>query len=370
MAFNFDHSHYVPILKAKAGELDALCKATAIRDAFTPLIEVPPIPLSFPDDSDPVPAKSIDAHIKDVATKMAKSLAGGWPIMVDGFYTEEETLEDGREPIEGIFEKLTAAQIPFIPVLGLDSLKEHTDAVRKALEINQLNGCIRVRESDLEGSADASKQILALLKYLGLSARKMHLVVDFGTQVPSKSALPYQLEALPSVPEWLSLTVAATSIPIDLSEVPKNSVGSFDRKEWQVWSHISSKKSKLKRMPTYGDYTVNHPSLVEIDPKIMMMSPNIRYTGSNSFIIAKGQAVPRKRNRNAMNANLLPVDQYPKLAHAIIKHEEWAGPDFSAGDSFIKDCSEKKCVGNATSWRSVGTSHHLAYVVNQIANLP
>jgi hypothetical protein len=371
MPHEFDASHYVPILKAKAGELDALFKSASIQSAFTALIEIPPIPLAFPDGSDdPVPSKSIDAHVSDVAVKIAKALSSEWPIMLDGFYTEEETLSDGREPIEVVFDKLREEDITFVPVVGLDSVAEYTAAVKTAMAKDKQGGCIRVRESDLEGTADVGKQITALLKFLGTTAKKMHLVIDFGTQVPSKSALPHQLNSLPSLTDWASLTIASTSIPIDLSEVPKNTVGEFDRKEWQVWNHLRANSSKVSRMPTFGDYAVNHPSLTEIDPKIMMMSPNIRYTGRTTFIIAKGQAVPRKKNRNAKNANLLPVDQYPKLAKAIMEQDEWAGADFSPGDAFIKDCSQKKCIGNATTWRSVGTSHHLASVVHQIANLP
>lgn len=371
MTHKFDHTHYVPILKAKAGELDALAKSSQVRDSFTPLIEIPPIPLDYPDGSEePIPAKTIDAHVGDVASKIAKALEGELPIFLDGFYTEEETLEDGSEPIEAVYTILREAGVTFIPVLGLDSVSEYAAAVKKAIATDGNGGCIRVRETDLEGPGDIEKQINSLVKYLGSSPKKLHLLLDFGTQVPSKTALPYQIAALPALNDWLSLTVASTSIPIDLSEVPKNSIGTFERKEWRAWNYLRISSDKLVRLPTFGDYTVNHPQLTEIDPRVMMMSPNIRYTGKTSFIVAKGQAIPRKKKRTSENAHLLPADQYPKLAQAVMAQDDWMGPKFSPGDLFIKQCSEKKCTGNATNWRSVGTSHHLASVVHQLANLP
>jgi len=58
---------------------------------------------------------------------------------------------------------------------------------------------------------------------------------------------------------------------------------------------VRSKKKAVKRVPTFGDYAINHPILTEINPKLMLMSPNIRYTDSVNFVIAKGQAQPRKK---------------------------------------------------------------------------
>ena len=44
----FNHTHYVPTLKGRAGEYGALQAMTAeVKAALTPLIEIPPIPWDF-----------------------------------------------------------------------------------------------------------------------------------------------------------------------------------------------------------------------------------------------------------------------------------------------------------------------------------
>jgi hypothetical protein len=154
-----------------------------------------------------------------------------------------------------------------------------------------------------------------------------------------------------------------------------NSIEELEREEWLAWLSVRLKKKTVKRLPTFGDYAINHPLLTEIDPRLMMMSPNIRYTDSVNYVVAKGQAQPRKKKKptpeeTAAREKLAPNVQYPKLAAKLKEHSAWKGPKFSWGDDFIDRCSRKECVGNATDWRAVGTCHHIALVVKQLANLP
>ena len=57
----FDASHYVPILLAKRGERIALRELpTTIRSGFTPLLEVPQVPMDWEEDE----PKPLDTYIK------------------------------------------------------------------------------------------------------------------------------------------------------------------------------------------------------------------------------------------------------------------------------------------------------------------
>jgi hypothetical protein len=92
---SFDHSHYVPILKGKQGEFDALqniASANHIK-AFTPLIEIPPISASYSGpQSPPEPSKTIDKHVANVAEDLIKAVKNLPTIFVDGFYIETEVI--------------------------------------------------------------------------------------------------------------------------------------------------------------------------------------------------------------------------------------------------------------------------------------
>lgn len=154
-----------------------------------------------------------------------------------------------------------------------------------------------------------------------------------------------------------------------------NSTREIEREEWAAWLWLRGKKKAAKRLPSFGDYTINHPLLSEIDPRLMMMSPNIRYTSESEYVVVKGKAQPRKKKKptpeeEAYRASLAPSVQYPKLSAKVKAHAAWKGKDFSWGDGFIEKCFHKECVGNSTDWRAVGVCHHIALVVQQIANLP
>ena len=374
----FDHSHYVPILKGKQGELNALLNTDPkLFTSFTPMIEVPPIPSEYPEGQDtPIPAKTIDAHIKLVAKSFAKSLKGLPSVFVDGYYIElEDELDGGKSPIDALFEALRTAKIQFIPTIGLDRVEDYADSVKSAIDVDKRGVCLRLVESDIESFAALGAQITSLLKVLKVPPEQVDLLIDFGPKVPQNSALPFMLDALPSIDKWRSLTIASSSFPSSMMALKKNSIEELEREEWLAWLSIRSKKNATKRIPTFGDYSINHPVLTEINPRIMQMSPNIRYTGDLNYIVAKGQAQPRKKKKptpaeELARAQLAPSVQYPKLATLIKKHPAWKGAKFSWGDMFIDKCSRKECVGNSTDWRSVGTCHHIAAVVQQIASLP
>ena len=374
----FDHSHYVPILKGKQGELDALRKTASKHwKKCTPLVEVPRIPPAYQEiGEEPIPGKTIDKHVKDVGKKFIQAFQNLPSVFVDGYYIEvEDDLEDDSSPIDAIFSSLRSAKIPFVPVVGLDRVEDYADSVQDAIEKDNRGCCLRLVESDLEGIAGLGGQIDALLKVLTAKPNKVDLLIDFGSKVPSKAALPFIIDALPKLSDWRTLTIAASSFPSDMSGVGKNQIEELEREEWIAWLSVRSKQKSLKRIPTFGDYGINHPVLSEIDPRTMNMSPNIRYTDELNYVVAKGQAQPRKKwavtpEQKIAREQLAPKVQYPKLAKKIKGHSSWKSAAFSWGDDFIDKCSRKECVGSATDWRAVGTCHHIALVVQQIANLP
>ena len=377
----FDHTHYVPILKGKQGEFDALQNITSAEQikGVTPLIEIPQIAEVYPDpQSAPVPSKTIDEHVTDVSENLIKAVKNLPAIFVDGFYIEtEDDLQDGSSPIDSVFASLRAAQITFIPVIGMDRVEDYADSVSNAISTDNRGCCLRLVEADIDGLAELGAQISGLLQTLSIKPSDVDLLVDFGPKVPQKATLPLLINELPFISEWRTFTIASSSFPADMSDVKRNSVKELERDEWTTWLSLRT-KSNVKRMPTFGDYGINHPVLTDFNPFTMSMSPNIRYTDDLNYVLAKGQAQPRKKwasdpdhpERLEIRAQLAPGVQYPKLAMIIKKHKAWKGKTFSWGDGFIDKCSHKECVGNATDWRAVGMNHHIVLTVQQIANLP
>lgn len=364
---------YIPILKAKQGELEALKQArTEERQQILPLLEIPPIPVKWPEgEEDPVPAKTIDQHIAATSEKIASSLRGFERVLIDGAYVEEEeTLGSGEEPIAATLRLLREKGLTVVPVVGLDRVQEYGEAVRDFALDSGVGCSLRLSHQDLDLIFDLRSQIESLLAFLHLEPSQTDLIVDFGAKLPIRGQLPALVQDFPFLTDWRTFTLAFAAFPPDMSDIERHSTVEIDRDDWLSWLAVWRYRERLARVPTYADYGINHPSLVEIDPRVMSMSPNIRYTGELHYIVAKGQAYPKgKRKKLAQAPVASAAVQYQRLSREIMQQPEWGGADFSWGDWFIADCAEGNRVGNASQWRAVGTSHHIAFVVRQLASL-
>jgi hypothetical protein len=133
------------------------------------------------------------------------------------------------------------------------------------------------------------------------------------------------------------------------------------RYEWQLYKALVNalKKASL-RLPAFGDYVINHPKLLEIDPRIANPSATIRYTIDNSWYIVKGKNVRDKK---------FGFKQYRNLCRQVLASGYYCGLDFSWGDNYIQECaSGTGKTGNLSTWRQVGTNHHIEKVTRDIAS--
>lgn len=90
----------------------------------------------------------------------------------------------------------------------------------------------------------------------------------------------------------------------------------------------------------------------------MRASASIRYTTEDVWLILKGK-----------NLKDYGYKQFHDVSKSLLTNAVYSGPEFSSGDRYIRDCANRVVSsGNLTTWRRVGTSHHIAYVTQQIAN--
>lgn len=58
------------------------------------------------------------------------------------------------------------------------------------------------------------------------------------------------------------------------------------------------------------------------------------------------------------------------LCRNLAERSEFAGAAFSWADDYIAKCAQHKVgPGNATTWRKVGTNHHLTLVSRQLSSV-
>jgi hypothetical protein len=360
----FDHRHYVPILKGKAGEYQALKELKdQVKNHLTPLIEIPSIPWDFEND---VPGKTVDEHLVGVAANIEKHWGTERPMFVDLLWLPSPTATaDGRPTVTYVFDDARSKGLQLIPVTGLTRAWSHQDAVREIVARDQRGVCVRLVSQDFEDLLDLDTTLENFLTLLGVTPRNTDLIVDFkeitaGQASPLTIAIISIIKSLPSISDWRSITVAASAFPLNLSNLEASSVTPVPRAEWSIWESLARKRAKLPRMPTFGDYAISHPDIVEIDPRMMRMSAQLRYTTETDWLIFKGR-----------NVRDYGYEQIVGICKTVSERPEFKGELHCWGDTFIGNCGAGYGgPGSATTWRKLGTNHHLTLVVDQIANLP
>lgn len=348
---------YVPILKGKMGEFGALKETdNEIRSKMTPLIEIPPVPWDYSKDE---PAKTINNHVKGILKRLIESVGNSYPIYID-VELVEEIIKGSTYTIDFVLKELHSKGIEAIPVVRLSNSTPFLDAV-KANIANVGRVCLRLNQDQLN-EYNLATDVPELIKSLGINYKDTDLVMDFGYLSPEQEAMfttfsKMTIDAFPNIEKFASIVVAMTSFPENLANQDAASAVKVPRSEWNIWKELYGMGS-IKRKPVYGDYGISNPIMAEIDPRIMQMSANIRYTTSNDWYIIKGRGV---KNRG--------FEQFYKLSDYLVnKSGNFYGADFSWGDYTINEKGKGEGgTGNATTWRQIGTNHHLAVVADQLS---
>jgi hypothetical protein len=359
----FDHTHYVPILKGKEGEFRALSLLSErTKPNITPFIDIPRIDLNWTTN---LPKDTVEGHL----AKKAKKIAGAWgterPVFVDVFdLSLDLKTTAGTHCIDFLFTELRKLRVKAIPAVGLDrsSNGDYLRAVGRTIRKDSRGVSIRLLSDDMEVPIDGYAAVTDLIATLGLSEEEVHLLMDFRDitedGLPNVTAMATRfLTSLPTPKFWKTVVLACSAFPENLGGIPTRSVRSLPRSEWDLRNAIVRNK-KIPRLPAFGDYGICHPDLQDYDPRFTPTAA-IRYTIERGWLIVKAASIKKYKN-----------EQFRELSAMLRRRPEYYGISFSWGDNYISDCADSmtRGPGNLTTWRQVGTNHHIAVVTNQIAS--
>jgi hypothetical protein len=356
-----DERHYVPVLKGRAAEYDALSiLSDGEKDALTPLIELMPIPWDFANDHAMINGNE---HVDSATRNLARSWGPGRRVLVDlpAWLGPEARTIEGDHPMVLMLRLATETGLSVVPVLGLDRDTEYIEAVRDGHTGH--GACLRLTSADLV-RADIDGLLAQLLGTLGLAPGGADLIVDLKELNPE--AVDFNIigamgvvTAVPDVEAWRSLTLLGSGFPQNLADMQPASESRFPRAEWAVCSSLRGRN--LRRTPTYGDYSIDHPNPpVAIDPRLLRVSAQLRYTDETDWLVFKERNIRDFGN-----------EQFIDICRRLVTRPEFRGADFSWGDNYIavRAAGTDTRPGNPRTWRKVGTSHHIATVIDQLANL-
>jgi len=357
----FDHKRYVPCLRWKKGEYQALLFLhDHVKNDITPLIEIAEIGFDFETGED---VKTIDKHIEKFAKRLIDKWGYRWAFVDLKNIDPSERMQDRRHPVRFVFDDLRSKSAFAIPVTGIGRDKSYQDAVATTIAIDKSGVCIRLSLRDI-ASDTFTQRLEALLAKLGVERAECHLVVDL--EAPSNfepldgfiKMVRALLKKVPELEVWRTYTICGTSFPKSMGELPLG-VRLLKRHEWLFYKAFLKSLGRNELKPAFGDYAIAHPEIANIDMRLVKPSGTLRYTTNDGYYICKG---PNTRDHGKQ--------QYIKHCADLLKSGLFLGAKFSDGDDYIQKCARRRVApGDLTKWRRVGTNHHLEKIVSDIANL-
>lgn len=356
----FDHRHYVPCLRWKQGEYQAVSRFHAdTKEKFTPLIEVPEIGWDFENGT---LVKSVDEHLKPLA-KRIKNKWGGDACFVDlNLIDSSVRMKNGDHPLKYLFEDFRNITCTVIPVTGLDRDAVFQQEVKNVTARDKQGICLRMSLGQAARNT-IKTEIDSLITFCSVQPNHCDLVLDL--QTPNFTpldgfslAIQAVARKLPYLKLWRTFTIIGTSFP-DSMGVLKAGGNTVPRSEWELYKLLCNfMKDEWLRVPTFGDYAISHPQVLDLDMRVIKPSATIRYTIDGAWYIVKGS-----------NVRDYGFDQYQKMSERIINSQYYCGSSFSWGDGYIQNCANGSgSTGNLMMWRQVGTNHHIIKVIQDLAS--
>jgi hypothetical protein len=354
----FDHSRYVPCVRWKMGEYQALLRLTgSAKRAITPLIEVPEIGWDFENSQG---AKSIDEHIAKVPGRLITKW-GSRDFFLDCKLIETEAMADRSHPVEWIHSRLKDLQKHVCHVAHLNTSSVSAVAIRKIVNASPHRLALRLTLSDF-ARPELQQQVRRFLEYHRVSATETHLIFDleapnfepFDGFSKMLSAISAQI---PFLKDWATFTLLGTSFPASMGALTKGA-HELPRHEWIAYKAILSHEIPFGRVPTFGDYCIAHPAVVTGDMRLIKPAASIRYTINDRWLVIKGSAFRKNPQQVCTFSKNLVASPY------------FMGSGFSQADEHISKCAQGSVgPGNLSTWRWVGTTHHIEKIASDLASL-
>lgn len=357
----FNERHYVPILYGKRGEFSALRELGDVtRASITPMMIVPQVPWDYIND---VPAKTLDLHLEGFIDGLSKAWGRDSPFFIDmRQFSQLDVFSDGQQAVARSLE-LVWAQFPqCIPVLSYPDWSDSEASIASSAAAASNGLCVRLCISRLDEDDDLGALLLNISERYNIMLERIDVVLDMEDILEQNAGLYRRLASsmingIPELATSRTLTLAGTSFPQTLSGVEGGTIEVIARNEWNIWSGLL-RSQRLGRLPAFGDYAISATEVNDIDPRQMTMTASIRYTHEDSFIVVKGRSVKRHS-----------FDQFHERSEALVGSAFFYGVDHCGADRQIAACAQRATsTGNASTWRKLGTLHHLTLVSEMVAN--
>jgi len=354
------HLDYVPALKWRQGEYQALLRLSdAQKLRVVPLIEITPPEFDF---ELWMPKKTIDEHLATFAPRL-RAKWGSRPALLDcGLVPPTMRMADGTHPLAYLHDHSAILGANLVPVTSLERDSNYQRAVHQIDAVGSTGAALRCGLEDVL-DLGFDQNIVGLLGEIEIDLFALDIILDlrspaFEPQADLVATIVAGLSNSNTIYACRSVTLIATSFPDSMGSVTPP-LQFWPRREWLLYKAVRAALPAGFRTPGFGDYAIAGAEFTQMDMRVVKPSATIRYAVDDGWLIAKG-----------LNVRDNGFGQCRTLSGSITSSPNYLGTTHSAGSAYIDGCragTEK--TGNLTTWRWVGTNHHIAKVVSDLANL-
>lgn len=343
---------YVPILKAKRGELVALANLKReTRNLISPLLELVH-PKKLNEDE---LWKKIYLTVQECKSLLGHAFR---PYFDISDIPLEARCSHGYHPALVLHRELRSKSVKTIPVLAFDRDSAHLEAI-KSIGIND-RLCLRIDDFDVQDSESLRQNIFKLQSQFPSSSwdcvidlKEMDRLGDSSLHSDIVSTFKILDQG-----QFSSVALCGTSFPEMLSKCERGKFVEFDRKEWSLYKELI-KNSGSKLRPRFGDYGVVYPKYSERQtfgpPPV-----KIRYCTENNWLVVRGVRFNDPKSR----------EQYRNFCKQLQRDGVLSPKEFSWGDrelhSYANGDSLQRSSFTATDWIAIDTNHHIEFVSRQV----
>jgi hypothetical protein len=338
---------YVPTLRGKTGELDALARLSPLaKDCTTPVIDIPKPPdLSTTETFEKIAEKV--TLIRDI-WGTAHSLY----IDLSRFGSNESA--DGRpHPVIKTFELARQCRLRAIPVCGTTLTRgpgtEYIDAVSKIAKQDGRGLAVKLVAFEFNSPESTVKELLATAELLNVGPENCDVILDFEAfdRLPADlhmkdraaSTITESIDALESI-RPRSVTVSGSSIPERVGKQYDTAPLKTRRLELEIWKDIQGRNRS--RNIGFGDYGIVYA--FQSDGGAPVQPPcRVRISAEDSHYLYRS-----------------PPNTYRNLRSRVRRDGVLRDlPDCWGRRGIIGQGNSFTGAGNATSWVAWDTNLHL-----------
>ena len=344
---------YTPIVKGKVNDIKALGKMPKSLAAETvPLLELlaPNVGQSFERSY-----VNFGSHLQKHCPYLT--------VAVDlHSIAPDQKVDDGSPALEALCKYMRGLGVQFLPVFGFDHEPELWPRIAKIAKKENRGVTFRLKMEDIEAGDDTVAMLIEHIEDQGLRSSQTNLVVDLASLharseqeiVKVRELTQEFIEMAMTARDFGQISVVGSSIPKDVSEVPKNGTMLFARRELPLWLEIRASVPRAEVI--FGDYGVVHPNFSD---KSLATNANgkIRYTSRLHHQIFRGHSLRQG----------VKFGQYREISERVLASKSYGGRDFSFGDEYIWRCANHEAgTGHLGTWVEVDMNHHLVFTAAQL----